>query len=69
MSTDDAHPRSAELEERLDTLMEGGAEPPETAGAGVSTNPNEAEAEHEPMAVADSDHEQDPGRSSAGGGS
>lgn len=69
MPTDDEYPRPSELEDRLDTLMEGGAEPPEGGGVGVSTTPNEAEAEHEPMAIADSDHEKDPGRAQAGGAS
>lgn len=66
MTTDDTQERPAELEEHLDNLMEGGAEPPTGSGSGVSTNPNDTPAEHEPLAVADSDHDQDPGRDQAG---
>lgn len=67
--TDQSYPRPDELEGRLDDLMEGGAEPPDTAGGeSVSTSPNEAEAEHEPLAVADAEHDQEPGEQVGGGG-
>ena len=69
MTGHEANPRPDELEDRLDDIMEGGAKPPDGGGSGVSTEPDESSAEHESMAVADSDHDQDPGREQAGGGS
>lgn len=66
--TDDAYPRPAELEDHLDDLMEGGAEPPEGSGSPVSTNPNESAAEHEELSVAEADHQNEPGEQTGGGG-
>ncbi|MGI8684098.1 MAG: hypothetical protein ACR2MO_03185 [Acidimicrobiales bacterium] len=65
--TNPTQPMPEDLEEHLDDLVAGGAEPPEAAGGEpISTDPNEAEAEHEPMAVADADHKQDPGQQAGG---
>ena len=66
MPTDDTYPRPEELEERLDDIMEGGAESPESGGTEVSTSPDDSSAEHESMAIADSDS-QDPGTQTGGG--
>ena len=66
--TNQTQPMPEELENRLDDIVEGGAEPPAAAGGEeVSTNPNETSAEHEPMAIADADHKQEPGQQFAGG--
>ena len=66
--TNPTEPMPEELEERLDEIVAGGAEPPAPAGGeSVATNPDEAGAEHEPLAVADAEHKQEPGRQFAGG--
>lgn len=67
MSTHDTNPRPEELEERLDGIMEGEAEPPDDAGAEVATSPDESSAEHQDMAIADAEHKQDPGDQAGGG--
>lgn len=64
----DTHPRPAELEDRLDEIIESG--PDENAppgGTQLGTNPNETAAEHEPMAIADADHQNEPGEQMGGG--
>ena len=64
----ETHPRPAELEDRLDEIVESG--PDENAppgGTELGTNPNETEAEHEPMIIADAEHQNEPGEQMGGG--
>ena len=66
--TNQTQPMPEELSERLDDIVDGGAEPPATEGGEhVATDPNDTEAEHEEMAVADAEHKQEPGQQSGGG--